>query len=226
MTVRSQGLPLGAGLGSSASFSVAVVASCLRLQALLVSTSMSPSSSLSATEEKDRSEKNKRLMDFLLTHNNLTVEPPSSSSTKQIPPSLLPPIVPLLSSSSSTTTIPSTVLSRPYINIQPYQSILPIINDWSYASEILLQGTPSGLDNTTSCYGGLVKFSRSSQEKFTTIKKVPSLHIIVVNTKVSRSSKVLVGRVRALFDSYPTVVKPIIDSIDSISHTFLSLIDQ
>ena len=133
MTVRSHGLPLGAGLGSSASFSVAVVASILRLQALL-----SSSFSSSSTYNNRRNDHNKRLIEYLSNH-ALSSSSPSSSSS-------------------------STVY-----NLQPESTFLSIINDWAYASEILLQGTPSGLDNTTSCYGGLVKFARTSVEKFTTI---------------------------------------------------------
>ncbi|CAN0281519.1 unnamed protein product, partial [Hapterophycus canaliculatus] len=32
------------------------------------------------------------------------------------------------------------------------------INAWAFAGETVLHGTPSGLDNTVSCYGGAIKF--------------------------------------------------------------------
>lgn len=32
------------------------------------------------------------------------------------------------------------------------------INAWAFAGETVLHGTPSGLDNTVSCYGGAIRF--------------------------------------------------------------------
>ncbi|CAN0587263.1 unnamed protein product, partial [Ectocarpus sp. 12 AP-2014] len=37
-------------------------------------------------------------------------------------------------------------------------SELERINAWAFAGETVLHGTPSGLDNTVSCYGGAIKF--------------------------------------------------------------------
>lgn len=41
---------------------------------------------------------------------------------------------------------------------RPSPSELERINAWAYAGEVVLHGTPSGLDNTVSCYGGAIKF--------------------------------------------------------------------
>lgn len=41
---------------------------------------------------------------------------------------------------------------------RPSSSELELINSWAYAGETVLHGTPSGLDNTVSCYGGAIKF--------------------------------------------------------------------
>lgn len=41
---------------------------------------------------------------------------------------------------------------------RPSPSELELINSWAYAGETVLHGTPSGLDNTVSCYGGAIKF--------------------------------------------------------------------
>lgn len=41
---------------------------------------------------------------------------------------------------------------------RPSQADLERINAWAFAGETVLHGTPSGLDNTVSCYGGAIKF--------------------------------------------------------------------
>lgn len=166
MTVTSLGLPIGAGLGSSASFSVAAVASCLRLQALLAPQQGAQSSSIAGTAL-------------------CSAEP----------------------------AVPDAVS-------------LDVINGWAFASEILLHGSPSGLDNTTSCYGGLVRFSRKGGEKFEKIVGVPPLHILLVNTKVPRSTKALVAGVRVLHDAYTDVVTPMLDSMNHIALKFLDLVEE
>eukprot|EP01032_Pedospumella_encystans_P020404 gene20404-23177_t len=165
MNVTSLGLPIGAGLGSSASFSVAVAASCLRLQALLF---------------------------------------------------------PQLSEKNTSIAEGSVVAIEA---VTPDTATLEVINGWAFASEILLHGCPSGLDNTTSCYGGLVRFSRKDGEKFENITGVPALHILLVNTKVPRSTKALVAGVRVLHDAYTEAVTPMLDSMNNIALKFLSLID-
>lgn len=166
MNVKSLGLPIGAGLGSSASFSVAAAASCLRLQALLYGVQS--------------------------TQNALIVESTSISSG----------------------------------SVTPDADVLGVINGWAFASEILLHGSPSGLDNTTSCYGGLVRFSRKGGEQFENITGVPALHILLVNTKVPRSTKALVAGVRVLHDKHTAVVTHILDSINQIALDFLATIEE
>jgi len=166
MTVTSLGLPIGAGLGSSASFSVAAVASCLRLQALLAPQRSTQSASIAGT---------------------------ASSAGEHV--------------------VPDAVS-------------LDVINGWAFASEILLHGSPSGLDNTTSCYGGLVRSSRKGGEKFEKIVGVPPLHILLVNTKVPRSTKALVAGVRVLHDAYTDVVSPMLDSMNNIALKFLDLVEE
>ena len=178
MAIKSQGLPIGAGLGSSASFSVAVAASCLRLQALL----------------------------FLAAAANGEVDATSSISLQRASCALL-------GTAADSTHAPSTQMQG-------------VVNGWAFASEILLHGSPSGLDNTTSCYGGLVKFSRKGGEKFENITGVPALHILLVNTRVPRSTKQLVAGVRVLHDAYPQAVGPMLESIDAIALTFLDLVSK
>lgn len=166
--IVSMGLPIGAGLGSSASFSVAVAASCIRLLGVLYP---------SAHAE------NARLL------------------------------APLQGASAGD-------------SVSPGSAALDAINGWAFCSEILLHGSPSGLDNTTSCYGGLVRFSREGGESFQNIHDAPALHILLVNTKVPRSTKELVAGVRRLRDKFPNAVNPILQAMNGIATTFLDHIER
>ena len=92
------------------------------------------------------------------------------------------------------------------------------------AAETVIHGTPSGLDNTTSCYGGAVEFvKREGSMNFTRLTTLPALDILLINTAVPRSTKVLVSKVRSLHDAYPAVVKPILGAIEQISLQFIQI---
>lgn len=137
ITIKSHGLPIGAGLGSSAAFSVAVAGACIKL--------------LKSMDIRDIR---------------------------------LPPVDSGVASMLGTGTANNIDTDDGWI--LPDSDVLPIINDWSYAAEILNHGNPSGLDNATSCYGGLVKFNKTTngQSTFEKITQVPSLYILLTNTKV------------------------------------------
>jgi len=107
----------------------------------------------------------------------------------------------------------------------PPVSLLPVINGWAYAAEVVIHGAPSGLDNTTSCYGGALKYDRNAG-KFDTLAKLPDIQILLTNTKVPRSTKLLVAGVRTLYDKIPTVIKPMFDAIEAISQRFLEILGR
>jgi mevalonate kinase len=56
---------------------------------------------------------------------------------------------------------------------------------------------------------------------FERIPALPPLNILLTNSCVSRSTKVLVAGVKGLKERFPSVVDPILDSIENISQTFL-----
>ncbi|XP_019856997.1 PREDICTED: mevalonate kinase-like [Amphimedon queenslandica] len=90
---------------------------------------------------------------------------------------------------------------------------LELINKLSYEAETLVHGTPSGIDNSISVFGGAIKFKNGA---FKQIDKMPSLTILLVYTKVLRNTKKMVARVRDLHDKYPSVISPLLTSIEEI----------
>jgi len=80
------------------------------------------------------------------------------------------------------------------------------VNETAYIGEMGYHGTPSGLDNTASTYGGLVWFERDlsgGPPKFENLKLKKSMHLVIASTGITASTKVVVGDVRAKKDEDP-----------------------
>jgi mevalonate kinase len=175
ITAKSQNLPLGAGLGSSAAFSVAASASLYSLKRKL------------SKMHDSHSRKN--------TNNNYD----------------------------------DTVEMH-----QPSKEDLDIINILAFHSETLLHGTPSGIDNTVSTYGGALQYtktkygnqsSNNTKESETIfLETFPQLSVILTNTNVPRSTKELVEGVKSRKYDYPDIIDPILDAIGNISRFVFILI--
>uniref|UniRef100_A0A3B5R0R5 Mevalonate kinase n=1 Tax=Xiphophorus maculatus TaxID=8083 RepID=A0A3B5R0R5_XIPMA len=87
------------------------------------------------------------------------------------------------------------------------QEDLELINSWAFQGEKIIHGNPSGVDNALLL------------ENHPLIIRVPLLRILLTNTKVPRSTKVLVARVKDKINKFPSVMIPVLDSVDAISCT-------
>lgn len=113
------------------------------------------------------------------------------------------------------------------------------INQFAYYSEIILHGTPSGLDNAVSSHGGAMLYTKNktndnednkqtkkfSMEHFVLDAHHP-LNLIMVNTHVPRSTKKLVASVGTLLRQHPRVVQPILDAMGAIAKIFFTMHSQ
>uniref|UniRef100_A0A672JGY4 mevalonate kinase n=1 Tax=Salarias fasciatus TaxID=181472 RepID=A0A672JGY4_SALFA len=70
------------------------------------------------------------------------------------------------------------------------QEDLELINSWAFKGEIIIHGNPSGVDNAVGTWG-----------------------------EVPRSTKVLVARVKDKINKFPSIMTPVLDSVDAISCT-------
>ena len=91
------------------------------------------------------------------------------------------------------------------------------ISRLAFLSEKILHGTPSGVDNSVSSYGGMIEFANGV---VTLLEAVPRLRILLVNTNVSRNTKHVIEKVRDQFIAMPRVVKAVMDAIDGVSHNW------
>eukprot|EP00069_Balaena_mysticetus_P013516 bmy_08290T0 len=91
---------------------------------------------------------------------------------------------------------------------------LELINKWAFQGERVIHGNPSGVDNAVSTWGGALRYQ---QGKISSLKRPPALKILLINTKVPRSTKALVAGVRSRLLKFPEIVAPLLTSIDAIS---------
>jgi len=106
------------------------------------------------------------------------------------------------------------------------------INAFAFLGESLIHGTPSGVDNTVSTVGKAVIFRRpspsnsaaapgakpvSSKPSITTLRHIPELPLLIVDTKQPKSTAAQVAKVAAIKAALPVVVDPILDAMDHIT---------
>ncbi|XP_072035264.1 mevalonate kinase-like [Amphiura filiformis] len=98
-------------------------------------------------------------------------------------------------------------------------SDLELINKWAFEGERLIHGNPSGIDNSVSVFGGALRFKNKPQVSITPLDKMPQLRILLINTKVPRSTKELVAGVREKLDRYPSIINPVLEAVDNLAIT-------
>lgn len=96
------------------------------------------------------------------------------------------------------------------------QEDLELINSWAFQGEMIIHGNPSGVDNAVGTWGGMLRFLAG---KIIPLSRVPLLRILLTNTKVPRSTKVLVAGVKDKINKFPAVMTPVLDSVDAVSCT-------
>nr|XP_020450133.1 mevalonate kinase isoform X2 [Monopterus albus] len=96
------------------------------------------------------------------------------------------------------------------------QEDLELINSWAFQGEMIIHGNPSGVDNAVGTWGGMLRFLAG---KIIPLGRVPLLRILLTNTKIPRSTKVLVAGVKDRINKFPSIITPVLDSVDAISCT-------
>lgn len=89
------------------------------------------------------------------------------------------------------------------------------ISSWAFLSERIMHGTPSGLDNTVCTFGNVVKFTKSPL-KFDDVIPKTKVHIMLVNTGVSRNTFEAVCNVRTLRETHTKLIDHIMDAMGSL----------
>ncbi|KAI6684863.1 hypothetical protein NL676_030776 [Syzygium grande] len=98
---------------------------------------------------------------------------------------------------------------------------LELLNKWAFEGEKIIHGKPSGIDNTVSTYGNMIKFKSGS---LTRIKSAVPLRMLITNTKVGRNTKALVAGVSERALRHPDAMTSVFNAVDSISKELLTII--
>lgn len=94
----------------------------------------------------------------------------------------------------------------------------------AYEGEKVIHGTPSGVDNNISTYGGILKYEKGVG--FERFKIEHGLPFVIGNTRRRRSTRRMVESVRALRERNTEIVDGVIDALGRISREGLcALID-
>lgn len=94
------------------------------------------------------------------------------------------------------------------------------INEAAYAGEMAYHGTPSGIDNTASTYGGLIWFVKNLSGGKNTIDRLKSaekMHLIIANTGITASTAEVVADVRKLREEDPEKFNKIFNKYEKIA---------
>lgn len=116
----------------------------------------------------------------------------------------------------------SDALAGPRPNMPSNEARIQLerINSWAYVYEMFIHGNPSGVDNTVATQGKALHFRRPDYKKRPEVEPIwsfPKLPLLLVNTKVEKSTKNLVSKVKERKEELPEVVEPILDAIGMIT---------
>ncbi|KAK4476691.1 hypothetical protein RD792_015851 [Penstemon davidsonii] len=102
-------------------------------------------------------------------------------------------------------------------------SELELVNKWAFEGEKIIHGKPSGIDNTVSTYGNMIKFKSGD---LTCIKTNMPLKMLITNTKVGRNTKALVASVSERTMRHSNAMSSVFNAVDSISNELATIIQS
>lgn len=101
---------------------------------------------------------------------------------------------------------------------------LSLISEWAFESERIMHGVPSGVDNTVCTYGGILRFVKGEEFRRLTLKH--PLNILLVDSKVKRSSADMVAKVRHLKETFPNIIDAIWNACEAVVNDAIPLYES
>lgn len=92
------------------------------------------------------------------------------------------------------------------------------INYYAFEGEKVSHGTPSGIDNTISTYGGLLLYVKKDKPVIQSLENPPNLVFVLIDTGIPRNTKQAVLSVAKLFKKH-SIIGSVMDVIGDIVNT-------
>ncbi|KAJ3370791.1 hypothetical protein GGF31_003816 [Allomyces arbusculus] len=102
------------------------------------------------------------------------------------------------------------------------EAMLTTVNAWGFASEKVIHGNPSGVDNTVVTYGGSLAYTKGAG--MVPLTGCAAFEFLLTNTLVEKNTKIQVDKVRRRRDLLPTVIDPVLDAMHHLATTAQSLL--
>ncbi|KAM7273242.1 hypothetical protein ACFE04_027906 [Oxalis oulophora] len=103
------------------------------------------------------------------------------------------------------------------------ESELELLNKWAFEGEKIIHGKPSGIDNTVSTYGNMIKFKSGS---ITRITPDMPLKMLITNTKIGRNTKALVAGVSERTLRHHEAMNSVFKAVDCISNELADVVQS
>jgi mevalonate kinase len=103
------------------------------------------------------------------------------------------------------------------------------INRWALVYEMFIHGNPSGVDNTVSTQGKAVIFQRTDYDKPPSVQPlwdVPELPLLLVDTRVPKSTAHEVAKVGKLRQRHPELIGSILNAIDNVTRASAKILTE
>ena len=113
------------------------------------------------------------------------------------------------------------VSSSSGVEQMPNEDRLDLICKWAFVSERLMHGTPSGIDNYVSTYGGAVTYVKSPRV-IEQLHNFPEYPLLITDTCQPRKGKALIAGVKRLKCAHAAVVENIFAAIQGIVDEFIA----
>jgi mevalonate kinase len=101
---------------------------------------------------------------------------------------------------------------------------LKTVCELAYEGERVVHGTPSGVDNNISTFGGILRYEREKGHERLNLENTPPF--VIGNTRRKRSTRRLVSRVGRLRERNPGIVNQLIDTMANLSEEGLTALKE
>lgn len=104
------------------------------------------------------------------------------------------------------------------------------IDSWSLMGEKCFHGNPSGIDNAVATHGGAVLYQRmkgpGNPSVRTSVRNFTALKLLLINTKVPRSTAELVGGVALMNARFPRIAGSVLEAMEHLANDAYQLMMQ